>query len=304
MEVVMKTRVFTRRQFLKLSAGAAGALGLSKLSMAENLFSKNAAAKKPGVVWMEAQDCTGCTESVFSCLTPDLRDVLLDVINIRYHETIMAGTGHVAESALAAAVAEGGYVLVLEGSIPAADERFLKVAGQPVESTFVQAAGSAAVILAVGSCAAYGGIPRAGIPNGQSVEYFLNKHNISTPYINVPGCPTHPTWFFDTVLDFLAGNPIPLDRHKRPKSHFSTKIHSVCPRRTNNTTKKYLTDWNESSQADYCMIQKGCRGKETYADCPSLKWNEGVNWCIGNNAPCSGCVQPDFYDRFSPLYTK
>jgi hydrogenase small subunit len=300
----MKTRIFTRRQFLKLSAGAAGALGLSTLPLGNKLLAQSTPAKKPAVIWLEAQDCAGCTESVFACLTPDLRDVLLDVICVRYHETVMAGTGSVAEGALDAAIAEGGYVLVVEGSIPAADQRYLMVGGQSLESTFVQAATNAAVILAVGSCAAFGGIPRVGIPQGKEVSYFLNQYGISKPYINLPGCPTHPTWFFDTVLDYLGGQTIRLDRHKRPKRHFDTKIHTNCPRRGNNSSKKFLADWNEASQQGFCLYNKGCRGKETYSDCPTLKWNDGVNWCIGNNAPCSGCTEPEFYDEFSPLYAR
>jgi hydrogenase small subunit len=46
----------------------------------------------------------------------------------------------------------------------------------------------------------------------------------------------------------------------------------------------------------------GCKGPWTYADCGSILWNEGANWCIGNNAPCAGCTQPEFYEGFSPLF--
>lgn len=296
----MKAKVFSRRQFLQLSVSAAAALGLSSLPMGEKLFAQSVPNKKPAVIWLEGQDCAGCTESVFSCLTPDLSTVLLDVIDIRYHETVMAGTGATAESALDAAILEGGYVLVVEGSIPAADPRYLMVGGQSVESTFVQAAANAAVILAVGSCAAFGGIPRIGIPQGKPVSYMLSAHSITKPYINLPGCPLHPSWFFDTVLDYLAGTSIPVDANKRPLRHYGEKIHNVCPRRNGNK----LTDWNNAAQQALCLYEKGCKGKETYADCPTLKWNDGVNWCIGSNSPCSGCTQPGFYEQLTPIYTR
>ncbi len=298
----MKSGVFTRRQFLKLSMGAAAALGLSSVPMADKLLAQETPGAKPAVVWMEAQDCTGCTESVLSCLEPDLRDVILDTISIRYHETIMAATGHVAEQALDAAIAEGGYVLVLEGSLPAADNRYLKVAGQPLETKFVQAATNAAAIIAVGACAAFGGIPKAGVPNGQSAQYFLDKHNINKTLINLPGCPVHPTWFFDTVLDYLAGTPIPLDTHKRPLKHFNRTIHDTCTRRSRYNMGRYLTDWNDPAQRQRCLLLKGCKGPETHGDCPVIKWNEGANWCGENNAPCAGCTEPTFYEQLSPLY--
>lgn len=300
----MKAKVFTRREFLKLSISAAAALGLSRLPMGESLFAESTVSKKPAVIWLEGQDCAGCTESVFSCLTPDLSSVLLDVIDVRYHETVMAGTGYGADDALNAAIAEKGYVLVVEGSIPSADERYLMVGGQSVESTFVRAAPNAAIILAVGACAAFGGIPRIGIPQGKPVSYMLASHSISKNYINLPGCPLHPAWFFDTVLDFLAGKNISLDRYRRPLNHYGFKVHSRCPRRDNNSAGRFLSDWNASSQQGFCLYNKGCKGKETYADCPSLKWNDGVNWCIGSNAPCSGCTEPKFYDELSPIYSR
>ncbi len=298
----MKSTVFTRRQFLKMLSGAAASLGMSQIPLANKLSAEDSPGMKPAVVWMEAQDCTGCTESVLSCLEPDLRDVILDVVAFRYHETIMAGTGYVAESALSAAIAEGGYVLVLEGSLPAADPDYLTVGGVNGETRFAEAAAQAAAIIAVGACGAYGGIPRAGVPDGRGAAYFLSKHNIDKPLINLPGCPVHPAWFFDTVLDYLAGKSIPLDEHKRPLKHFGQTVHDNCHRRPHYENENYLYDWNEPGQRHLCLLLKGCKGPVTHADCPFIKWNERANWCGGNNAPCAGCTEPDFYEGFSPLF--
>jgi hydrogenase small subunit len=215
----------------------------------------------------------------------------------------MAGSGDVAEFALDEAIAEGGYVLVVEGSLPAADDRYLEVAGHPLEAKFVEAAEAAAAIIAIGACATYGGIPRAGVPDGQGVDYFLNEHSISKPLINLPGCPVHPTWFFDTVLYYINnGCPPPLDDEKRPYNHFSNTIHDMCPRRRFYKSGKFVTDWNDSKATTWCLLKMGCKGPWTHADCGSILWNEGANWCIGNNAPCAGCTEPAFYDGFSPLF--
>jgi len=296
----MKSYVFTRRQFMKMTMGATAALGISQLRWPKMLMAD--VTKNPGVVWLEGQDCAGCTESVLSCLTPDLRDIILDVVTIRYHETIMAGTGEVAEYALVKAIQEGGYVLVLEGSIPAADPRYLMVSGESVESTFIAAARNAAAIIAVGACATYGGIPKPTISNGQGAEYFLNKYGISKPLINLPGCPVNPIWFYDTVVAYLTGGVPALDANRRPLAHFGQLIHDNCPRRPHYDKAEFLSDWNNPVQKDWCLFLKGCKGSETYSDCPSLKWNEGVNWCIGNGAPCAGCTEPKFYENFSPLF--
>jgi hydrogenase small subunit len=298
----IKAFVITRRDFIKMTMAGAAALGLSPLLSWPKLA--EALDKKPAVVWLEGQDCAGCTESVLSCLQPDLRDVVLDVVNIRYHETIMAGSGDVAEYALDAAIDEGGYVLVVEGSLPATDGRYLEVAGEVLEAKFVEAAGAAAAIIAIGACATYGGIPRAGVPDGQGVDYFLAKHGISKPLINLPGCPVHPAWFFDTVLYYLnnEGAVPPLDDFKRPLLHFAATVHDTCSRRKFYNKGKYLTDWNNPMERKWCLLLKGCKGTVTYADCPLIKWNEGASYCIDNNAPCAGCTEPAFYEGLSPLF--
>lgn len=284
----MKTRVINRRQFIRMTSGAVAAFGLSNIISAQKLLTEGTDGAKPSVVWIEGQDCTGCTESVLSSINPAPIDIILNSINIQYHETIMAGTGLVAESALAAAIETGGYILIVEGTIPDADTRYLKVGGKPVEDNFVEAANKAEIIIALGACACWGGIPAAGVTKARGVEYFLEKHQIDKKVINIPGCPINPVWFYDTVISLLNGEDIPLDSYKRPLKHFAKKVHVSCP--------------NKGSRN--CLEDLGCKGKYTYSNCPTIKWNDGVNWCIGSNAPCAGCTEPDFYNKFTPLYMR
>jgi hydrogenase small subunit len=272
----MKARVINRRDFLRLSSMAAAAVGVAHAGFSQRLF---AASKKPAVIWLSGQDCTGCTESVLASLTPSLPDVLLNTLDVHYQETIMAGTGSVSDAVLQAAINEKGYVLIMEGSMPAADKRFLQVGGKAVEDTFVAAAINAKAVIAIGACAAFGGIPKLGPTNGQPASYFLSKNNVTTPLINLPGCPVNPVWFFDTVTNFLAGNTITLDSNKRPTAHFGSIIHNGCPR------------YNTSN----CLLPMGCKGPSTYTDCRNVQWNDKVNYCLGTaNSPCAGCTEPDF----------
>jgi len=50
---------------------------------------------------------------------------------------------------------------------------------------------SAKAIIAVGQCAAYGGIPAAAgnYTGAVGVQEYIKK-----PVINIPGCPPHPDW--------------------------------------------------------------------------------------------------------------
>jgi len=115
----------SRRDFLKLCGSAAAAVGLADLFGVEKVAAAlESAAKKPPVIWLEGQDCAGCTISLISLEDPSPASLILDKISIRYHETIMAGAGHVAEKVLEDTIKEGGYVLIVEGSIPSADDRY------------------------------------------------------------------------------------------------------------------------------------------------------------------------------------
>ncbi len=284
-----------RRSFLKMTAAGAAALGLGALSFPESAE----AAGKPAVLWLHGQECTGCTESVLSALDPDPRDVILDVVSIRYHETIMAASGYVAEEALEATILEGNYVLVMEGSIPNADDRYLYVAGKPLRLTLLDAAANAAAIFAIGACAAYGGL------NGATVTLGLGVGDLVTgkPLVNLPGCPLKPTWFYGTLLYYLNNGTLPdLDPDLRPKDYYGRLVHQDCPRLDNFRAKNFLTDWNDPAQAGYCLYLKGCKGRWTRSDCSTTLWNEGANSCNASNAPCAGCTEPNFYNGFSPLY--
>lgn len=290
----MKLNVISRRDFIKISSAAAAILGINQISFAKEFLKNERQTKNPAVVWIEGQDCAGCTESVLTSTVPDLKDILLDVVTFRFHPTLMAGTGEVAIDPLLSAIDEGGFVLVVEGSIPSIDPRYNEVAGFSIEQILITAARNAEAVLAVGACATFGGVPGLGVTEAKGVDFFLNKHNVNKPLINLPGCPVHPIWFFDTVIDYLSGNPINLDGNKRPKKHYGKVIHSECERRPYYNQNLTLKDWNDPAQKDYCLINKGCQGWKAHADCHVIKWNQGVNWCVGNNAPCIACVEPDF----------
>jgi len=100
----------------------------------EKLAAKIGKAKRPSVIWLHFQDCTGCSESLLRTSKPDLADLILNVISLDYHETLMAASGYLAEAALKTAVEEnaGKFILVVEGSIPTKEQGiYMKLAGKP-----------------------------------------------------------------------------------------------------------------------------------------------------------------------------
>jgi len=162
----------------------------------------------------------------------------------------------------------------------------------------------ALAVIALGSCAAFGGIP-AAYPNPtqcRSVSEVLQAKGINTPLVNIPGCPPHPDWFVGTVASILlSGLPKPedLDEHRRPKAFYGQTIHENCPRRAYYDENKFAKKFGDPG----CNYELGCRGPITHADCPLRLWNNKVSWCVGCGATCIGCTEPGFFD-ISPLYEK
>src|SRR5947209_1857386 len=144
-----------RREFLQAIAMAAAAVGLPA-SAAADIAAAAAKGLKPSVIWLHAQECTGCTESLLRASQPGLGELILDLISLDYHETLLAAAGVQAEQALKDAMArnEGKYICVVEGSVPLKDNGiYCKIAGRTALDLVQDVAGKAAAVIAIGSCA-------------------------------------------------------------------------------------------------------------------------------------------------------
>ena len=271
------------------------------------------------LVWLAASSCTGCSISLLNSESPTIKNILIDEIipgmhiNLRFHQTVMAGSGEAAIRALEDTATEkkGGYVLAIDGAIPTGENALYCVMGErndkPVsmETRLEELAQNALAILAVGTCASFGGIPSA-TPNPSGVKpvrEILEAKGINKPLINLPGCPPHPDWFVGTVSSILL-NGLPqvkdLDDDLRPLTFYGKLIHENCPRRAYFDEGKFAKMFGDEG----CLYELGCKGPITYADCPLRRWNDGANWVIGAGAPCNGCTQPEFPDQTSPFYEK
>lgn len=290
----------SRRDFLKFCFSFAVMMGISPVQVTSGVaHALEKGKRKPAVIWLEGQDCAGCSVSFTGLMDPPVGSVILDKISLRYHEVLMAGSGHLAEKVYEETLKEGGYILVVEGSIPTQDDRFCMVGGRPFRETVIEAAKKASFVLAVGACASFGGIPRATVTKGVGVREVVKGKTV----VNLPTCPVHPEHLIGTVLHILStGKPPELDDHGRPKQFFGVAVHEHCERKSHFDAGEFLTDWNDPAQKDFCLYERGCKGVDAYSDCPVRKWNGGINYCIACGAPCQGCSEPAFYDGVSPLY--
>ena len=341
----------TRRDFLKYCTISAGALGLSTTALMK-LEEALAKEGQPKVTWLQGQACGGCVTSVLNSITytDNIGSLLTDEpvsggtlgkgIDLNYMPTIMAAAG---DLAISAATANTADVLVVEGSIPAN-----KVTATPTTSyedngycdVWDPNGGSAKsmldavrdriefsatspdvskplFVIALGTCAAYGGIPAAK-PNptgARSVTDILTDtkwlnskynnslttselrtllRNMKKKIINIPGCPPHPDWFVGTVVYILTYGERPrVDSLYRPIDYYGQRLCDSCPR---------------FSTPIGCLKMIGCKGMRTKADCSYRYWNKEPdysgtgNYCPNSGSPCLGCVTPYFWDRNAPFF--
>ncbi len=294
-----------RRDFLRICALAAAAVGLpasSALRMAE------AAAKgrKPSVIWLSFQECTGCTESLLRASHPALDELILDLVSLDYHETLLAPSGYLAEKAREAAMKEndGKFILVVEGAIPTKDGGiYCKIGGRTALDLVKEAADRAGAIIAIGSCASFGGIPAAE-PNptgAKGAPQVLEGKTVVT----LPGCPANPYIFLGTALQYATYGTLPeLDQLGRPKFAYGRTIHEHCPRRAHFDAGRFAVRFgDETHRQGWCLYKLGCKGPQTHASCSVLHFGDVVNaWPIGIGHPCVGCTEQKLAFRV-PLHT-
>lgn len=268
---------------------------------------------KLSVVWLQTAGCTGCSMSLMNAHYPHIANLLLDEIvpgkalALVFHATLMGPFGQAALEVLERVPVDeaGAYVLVVEGAVPTARGGGFGHVGEVPMTDRVRVLGrDALAVVALGTCASYGGIPAAGgNPTGcVGVKEFLEREGIATPVVNVPGCPPHPLWFVETVAHLLCGLPGrgDLDEAGRIRSVYQGLIHENCPRRADFDVGRFAHAFGEPG----CLYELGCKGPYTDARCPAHRWNGGVNWCIGAGHPCLGCSEPEFPDLLAPVYRK
>ena len=300
----------TRRQFLKICAGTGIAIGASETLLPEIVGAlEKAAAGNPPVLWIQGGGCTGCSVSLLNTVHPNIAEVLLKIISLKFHPTVMASSGELAMETLykMAEAYKGKYFLALEGTVETAANGKYCMPGElkGKEITIVDMmknfGSKAAAVLALGQCGAYGGIPAAE-PNptgSKGVRDFFKDVGIKTPVINIPGCPPHPDWIVGTIAHVLLFGIPELDSEGRPKLFYGTLVHDNCPYRSYYDEKKFAKSFGEEG----CRVELGCKGPESYSDCWKRGWNNNVNWCV-HNSLCLGCTEPGYPDRFSPFYVK
>ncbi len=287
----------TRRAFMKFCTSVASAMALSP-AMATQMADRLAAIQRQSVIWLSFQECTGCTESITRSHKPSLENLIFDFVSLDYHHTLQAASGHAAEEAREAAMkAHGGkYILLVDGSIPVKDGGvYSTIAGMTNVDMLEHMAKDAAAIVAIGSCAAFGGLPAAAPNPTGAVPVSDIVHD--KPIINIPGCPPIPVVMTGVLAHVLTFGIPELDGMGRPKAFYGDTIHDRCYRRPYYDRGLFAKSFDdEGARKGWCLYELGCKGPVTYNACATVKWNNGTSFPIQSGHGCIGCSEPDFWD--------
>lgn len=286
------------------------------------------------VFWLAGMSCDGCTIAVSGATNPSVEELLAGTIPgmpkvVLHHPVLSIGAGAEFVRPFRAAVngdLGAPYVVVLEGSVPD-DQAFpegegyysaMGAGGYDPESETDQPnrmtdwlkllAPGAAAMIAIGTCATWGGIPAAAgnITGSMSLMDFLGKDYVSAlgvPVVNVPGCSPIGDNFTETVaavLLFLQGlGPLPeFDELGRPAWLFGQTVHRHCPRAGYYEEGVFAKEYGDQE----CLVEVGCWGPVVQCNIVERGAINHMGGCMVAGGPCIGCTMPGFPDKYSPFY--
>jgi [NiFe] hydrogenase small subunit len=300
----LETKGVSRRDFMRYCTFLTATMGLSSSFVPKVAEVFAAPVQRPPVVWLQFAECTGCTESLLRSVYPGIDQLVLEFLSIEYHETIMAAAGKQAEENLHNAVKkyEGKFVCVVEGGVATKyDGAYGKIGGKTFLQIAKEVCPKAAAVICYGTCSSFGGV-QAAKPNPGGYKGVGEAIGIKT--LNIPGCPPNPVNLVGTIVNYLLLGKLPaLDNLGRPQFAYGKTIHDQCPRRSHFENAEFVTQFGSKEAAmGYCLYKMGCRGPETYNNCPIAKFNDGTSWPVEAGHPCLGCSEPNFWDKMSPFY--
>ena len=300
---LLESEGLTRRDFMKWASAMCATL-LLPATFTPMVARAAELMNRVPVIWIELQDCAGNSEAILRSDAPTIDELILETISLEFNETLMAAAGHRAEEHLEEAMKtfKGKYLCVVEGSIPVGDGLEWCTIGAKAESFkdhLLRVTKDSAAVVAVGTCATFGGVPAAA-PNPTGAvgvqDIVRNK-----PIINIPACPANPANITGTILHFVLTGQVPeLDHLNRPKFAFGYRIHDNCERRAHFDAGEFVEEWgDEGAQNNFCLYKMGCKGPMTFNNCSVVRYNSGTNWPIGAGHGCIGCSEPQFWDKYA-----
>ncbi len=251
--------------------------------------------KKPTLLWLQGLTCNANTHSFLNL--SNLQQ-LLDRFEILLHPVLKStkSPDEIYHTKIRC------DILIFEGTY----DPLMKRNGVLISELIRHYAKNAKIIIALGSCASFGGMFKASSPERNSGLIFNEKENFgplldyAEKIVNISGCPIHPQWLEYVLLMIAEDKTIELDSLHRPIELYSNLAHHGC---TRNEYFEWKVDSKDFGEKEGCLFYKqGCRAPMTHATCNKILWND-VSSKTRVGTPCFGCTEADF-PRKNLFFTK
>jgi hydrogenase small subunit len=260
--------------------------------------------------WLQLGGCGGDTMSLLNAESPDTLELfsLLD-IQVVWHPSLSHGSPaehqQLVEQLLSGERALD--ILCIEGAIlrgPGGTGMYDAVAGKPKKDLVSGLAGRARYVVALGTCASFGGIGAEGETEATGVQFlkwdkggFLGKEfrgRGGLPVINLPGCPVHCDVVAGVLSALVLGIPLRLDQYHSPLEWYGTLVHQGC---TRNEYHEYRVEERDFGETGCLFFHLGCHGPLVYGPCNKNLWSRRSSK-TRFGVPCFGCTRPDFPQQY------
>jgi hydrogenase small subunit len=239
--------------------------------------------------------------------SPDLIELLAFLeLEVLWHPSLSNGSpAH--HKALSEAIIAGEQpldMLCVEGAVirgPGGTGMYDTFDRKPKKDLVAGMAAQAQFVLALGTCASFGGVTAAGEVEATGIQFHRNDKGgflgaaftagSGLPVINLPGCPCHCDVLAGVLTALTTNSPLPLTSYNTPLEWYGLLIHQGCIR---NEYYEYGVEEDDFGQRGCLFFHMGCRGPLTYGPCNKLLWNNRRSSKTRAGVPCSGCTQPDF----------
>lgn len=273
----------------------------------------------PTLLWLQTGACSGDTLSLLNAEAPNFLETLDAYgVEVLWHPSLSLESPKELERIIERIEAgtQELTVLAVEGSIvlgPDGTGMYDSFHGKPKKDIVASLANKAKVVVAMGTCSSFGGVPASGINPTDSVGLqFLREDNegglfesswrsgAGLPVVNVAGCPAHPNTMIQTLIWALSGVKLELDHLNRPAEFYSSLVHQGC---TRNEYHEFDVEEHQLGGAGCLYYNLGCQGPNTMATCNSILWNNQSSKTRAG-VPCFACTSPSFPKREALFQTE
>ena len=276
--------------------------------MESKVLSRTGDSMAKTLLWLQTGACSGESLTILSAETPSIEQLIAQhSIDLLWHPSLTrASPRHYRD--LLKKIESGEQVLdilCVEGSIvtaPRGTGLYDSYRGRAKMDIVQSLAAKADVVVAMGTCAAFGGIPAAEPNPSDSIGLQFDRAKAGgllprewrsrrgLPVINIAGCPAHPHAMTQTLSWLTRDMPLVLDALNRPQMFFGGMVHQGC---TRNEYHEYDIE-DKQLGGDACLyFNLGCQGPISQAVCNTDLWN-GVSSKTRAGVPCFGCTAPNF----------